>query len=73
MSKQKLHTAEEYALQVMSGEVLVCEYVRLAVERYYNDLDVALDRGWYFDRKAHELAHQQLARHYLLGILLGCM
>ena len=52
MSKQKLHTAEEYAQQVISGEVLVCEYVRLAVERYYNDLDVALDRGWHFDRKA---------------------
>uniref|UniRef100_UPI004056C280 terminase large subunit domain-containing protein n=1 Tax=Alistipes sp. TaxID=1872444 RepID=UPI004056C280 len=52
MSKTKIHTAEEYAQQVMSGEVLVCEYVRLAVERYYNDLDVALDRGWHFDRKA---------------------
>ena len=37
---------------MISGEVLVCEYVRLAVERYYHDLDVALDRGWYFDRKA---------------------
>ena len=32
MSKTKIHTAEEYAQQVMSGEVLVCEYVRLAVE-----------------------------------------
>ena len=52
MSKTKIHTAEEYAKQVISGEVLVCEYVRLAVERYYRDLDVALDRGWHFDRKA---------------------
>ena len=42
MSKQKIHTAELYAEQVMSGEVLVCEFVRLAVERYYNDLEMAL-------------------------------
>ena len=52
MNKQKIHTAELYAEQVRSGEVLVCEFVRLAVERYYNDLDMALDKGWYFDRKA---------------------
>ncbi len=32
--------------------ILVCEYVQLAVQRYYADLDNALDRGWYFDRKA---------------------
>ena len=52
MSKTKLHPAEEYAHQVVSGEVLVCEFVRLAVERYYRDLDNALDQGWHFDRKA---------------------
>ena len=35
-----------------SGEILVCEYVRLAVERYYADLDRALDMGRYFDKRA---------------------
>lgn len=45
--KQKLHLAEEYARRVRSGEILACEYVRLAVGRYYRDLDMALDRGWF--------------------------
>lgn len=52
MSKTKLHPAELYAQQVLGGDVLVCELVILAVKRYYNDLENALDKGWYFDRKA---------------------
>ena len=52
MAAVKKYPAELYAEQVRSGEILVCEYVRLAVERYYADLDRALDRGRYFDRKA---------------------
>lgn len=52
MTKTKLHPAEQYAQQVLDGEVLVCEFVTLAVKRYYNDLENALDKGWYFDRKA---------------------
>ena len=48
----KKYPAELYTEQVRSGEILVCEYVRLAVERYYADLDRALDKGWYFDKKA---------------------
>ena len=52
MAAVKKYPAELYAEQVRSGEILVCEYVRLAVERYYADLDRALDRGWYFDKKA---------------------
>ena len=52
MSKTKLHPAEQYAQQVFNGEVLVCEFVTLAIKRYYNDLENALDKGWYFDRKA---------------------
>ena len=56
MSKTKLHPAEQYAQQVFNGEVLVCEYVTLAIKRYYNDLENALDKGWYFDRKAAQRA-----------------
>lgn len=52
MAAVKKYPAELYAEQVRSGESLVCEYVRLAVERYYADLDRALDKGWYFDKKA---------------------
>lgn len=51
MAAIKKYPAELYAEQVRSGEILVCEYVRLAVERYYADLDRALDKGWYFDKK----------------------
>lgn len=52
MAAIKKYPAELYAEQVRSGEILVCEYVRLAVERYYADLARALDKGWYFDKKA---------------------
>lgn len=52
MAAVKKYPAELYAEQVRSGEILVCEYVRLAVERYYADFDRALDRGQYFDKKA---------------------
>lgn len=52
MAAVKKYPAELYAEQVRSGEILVCEYVRLAVERYYADLDRALDMGRHFDKKA---------------------
>lgn len=52
MKADKKYPAELYAEQVRDGAILVCEYVRLAVERYYADLDRALEQGWYFDRKA---------------------
>lgn len=52
MTKTKIHPAEQYAQQVLAGEIMVCEFVTLAVKRYYNDLENALDKGWYFDRKA---------------------
>lgn len=52
MAAVKKYPAELYAEQVRSGEILVCEYVRLAVERYYADLDRALDMGRYFDKRA---------------------
>lgn len=52
MAKTKLHPAEQYAQQVRNKEILTCELVQLAVQRYYRDLDNAFDKGWYFDRKA---------------------
>ena len=48
----KLHPAEQYAHDVRDGKLTVCEYVYLAIGRYFSDLENALDRGWYFDRKA---------------------
>lgn len=52
MGTQKKHTAEIYAEQVLSGEILTCEFVQLAVKRYFSDFEVALEKGWCFDRKA---------------------
>lgn len=52
MTVIKKYPAELYAEQVRDGVVLVCEYVQLAVRRYTADLDNALDKGWYFDKKA---------------------
>ncbi|MDD3039493.1 terminase TerL endonuclease subunit [Bacteroides sp.] len=50
--KTKKTIAEIYAEQVLSGNILTCELVQLAVQRYFSDIDNALERGWYFDRKA---------------------
>lgn len=52
MTTTKKYPAEIYAEQVRDGRILVCEYVRLAVRRYYADQDCALERGWHFDRRA---------------------
>ena len=56
MANTKLHPAEQYAHDVRDSKVTACEYVRLAVERYFADLDNALDKGWFFDRKAGQRA-----------------
>lgn len=48
--QQKKHTAEIYAEQVLGGGILTCEFVLLAVKRYYADFEVALEKGWHFDR-----------------------
>lgn len=47
-----IHRAEQYAADVRSGKIIACHWVRQAVERYYNDLDNAIEKGWYFDRQA---------------------
>ena len=52
MGTQKKQTAEIYAEQVLSGGILTCEFVQLAIKRYFSDFEVALEKGWYFDRKA---------------------
>lgn len=44
--------AMEYAAGVMSGEIVACTWVRLAVERHLRDLETASERGLYFDEAA---------------------
>ena len=49
---EKKYKAEQYAEDVRDGRIICCELVQLAVKRYYNDLAIAVDKGWYFDKKA---------------------
>lgn len=49
-----IQLAEKYIKQVISGEKLVCEYVKLAVLRHENDLITAPEQGFYFDKRAVE-------------------
>ena len=44
--------AEKYIKQVQSGEKLVCQTIKMAIERHTNDLITAPERGFYFDRRA---------------------
>lgn len=52
---------EAYGRQVMAGEIPVCKWVRLAVERHYHDLETGQERGLYFS--------EPLAQHALESFL----
>ena len=54
--KMTKHRAEMYAEDVRSGKIIACHWVKQAVERYYSDLDQALDKGWVFSRQHAERA-----------------
>lgn len=51
-----LHPAEQYLDDVLNGRVLVCKWVRLAVERHVKDLAEGEARGLRFNREAAERA-----------------
>jgi phage terminase large subunit-like protein len=44
--------AMQYADDVLSGRVVACRWVRLAVERHLNDLQTGHERGIHFDEEA---------------------
>jgi phage terminase large subunit-like protein len=50
--KEKLHPAEQYAQDVISGRIIACKWVRLACERHVHDLEHGHERGLYFDAGA---------------------
>lgn len=56
MAKTNIHPAEQYAADVRSGKILACHWIKQAVERYYNDLDHAIEKGWVFSRQHAERA-----------------
>lgn len=47
-----LHPAQHYIEQVSRGEIVVCKWVRLAVERHLRDLETGHERGLTFDEEA---------------------
>lgn len=43
---------DEYIAKVSSGEIVACEWVKLACNRHLSDLETGADRGFYFDTVA---------------------
>lgn len=60
-----MNGAERYIDDVMHGRVVVCRWVRLAVERHLHDLEHGHERGLRFDRAAaqHVIDFFQFLRH----------
>jgi phage terminase large subunit-like protein len=52
----KLETALQYAEDVRDGKIVVNRYVKLAIDRHFQDLAVAEAKGWYFSDKAAQKA-----------------
>ena len=51
-SKQKLHPADQYALDVSTGITPASKWVKKAIDRYYKDLKDADKSGYYFDAES---------------------
>jgi phage terminase large subunit-like protein len=49
-----IRLAEKYIADVLSGRVAVSSVTRLTFERHRDNLGVAPENGWYFDKKAAE-------------------
>lgn len=52
---------DAYGRRVMAGDIVVCKWIRLAVERHYRDLETCHARGLYFS--------DELAQHALESFL----
>ena len=64
-TKAKLHPAERYARDVLSGRVLAGKWVKLAAQRHFNDLRDGHKRGLRFDPAAaqHALDFHRFLNH----------
>ena len=60
-----MNGAERYIDDVMNNRIVVCRWVRLAVERHLRDLEHGHERGLYFDPDAgqHAIDFFQFLRH----------
>jgi phage terminase large subunit-like protein len=52
LARKYLDLAYDYAADVESGAIVACKWVKLAVKRWYRDLETGGDRGLYFDENA---------------------
>jgi phage terminase large subunit-like protein len=62
-----LYQAYQYADDVRSGKILACHYVKCAVNRWYDDLAYAHDRGYIFNENAAAKVFNfvyQYCKHY---------
>lgn len=59
------HPASQYCVDVLSGDIPACKYVKLAIERNFKDLKDGHKRGIYFDREAaqYRLDFYKFCRH----------
>lgn len=63
MRPKGLNKAEVYAWDIRAGKILACEWVKLAVKRYFDDLEREKSGkfGFYFDRAAAEVQQDYFA------------
>jgi len=61
-----MHVAEQYAHDVLSGKIKTGKLIRLAVERYFRDLENADKKGWFFDKESanQSIEFCKLLNHY---------
>lgn len=53
---KKLNKADQYIQDVLEGNIDVCNYVKLAVQRHVDDLRTGVDRGLHFDTREADKA-----------------
>ena len=53
---KRVNNAVKYAENVLNGKIVACEWVKKACQRYFDDLDNAEAKGFYFDEKAAKRA-----------------
>jgi len=58
-----LQKAADYAVDIRKGKIPACKYVKLAVDRWFNDLENAHKRGLYFDEEAAKKYFRFVARY----------
>jgi phage terminase large subunit-like protein len=61
----ELHPAEKYARDILDGKIVSCKWVKLACQRYFDDLEHGAERGLWFDREAaqHRLDFYRFCKH----------